>query len=114
MASVFRLRDCDADLLTRAQGERIRARLAELHEQLPPGGLLEIDLAGVGTMTPSFADECFGKLAERVGQQSFRSSISLKGADETIRVLINSVLARRLAPARVPMGGSHEDAPSRG
>jgi len=97
---VFRVAEREADLLTRGQGELVRAQLVELHETLAPGERLTIDFAGVSAMTPSFADECFGKLAERLGANVFRSSVRLVGADEVVRVLVNSVLARRLGAGR--------------
>gem|GEM_PF-5785033 len=48
-------------------------------------------------MTPSFADECFGKLVERMGRDAFKEKVRLIGAAETIRILINTVMARRLS-----------------
>lgn len=96
MAEVFRLFDCGTDFLTRGQGERVRARLVELHRSLGPGQSLVIDFTDVDVLTPSFADECLGKLAEVVGAANFRNSISMVGANETVRVLVNAVLASRL------------------
>jgi hypothetical protein len=101
MAQVLKLADCDTDFLTRGQGERIRARLVDLYHELKPGERLVIDLSGVDVLTPSFADECLGKLAEVVGMSNFGSSVSLVGANETVRVLLNSVLSRRLTDTSV-------------
>lgn len=97
MRHVLRLKDCPGEFLTRRQGELVRSQLVECHARLAPGDVLTIDFSDVDAMAPSFADECFGKFAERVGTQSFRESVSLIGADETIRTLINSVLAGRIA-----------------
>lgn len=100
MTNVLRLVDQKGAFLTRSQGEKLRHRIEEIFSNLESGHRIAIDFAGVDVMTPSFADECFGKLAERLGANRFRQSISLNGADETIRTLINSVLAERLSTAR--------------
>ena len=96
MPQVFRLRDSEGGFLTRRQGEEVRKRLVELDRDLPPGERLVIDLTGVEVMTPSFADECFGKLAELIGGLNFRKRVKLTGADPILRALLNSVLAERL------------------
>lgn len=101
MAEVLRLIDCQSAFLTRAQGARVRERLVKSHTALREGERLSIDLSGVKTMTPSFADECLGKLAERLGAEIFRATVTLIGANNIIRVLINSVLSHRLAKAKV-------------
>ncbi len=98
MRERFRLKDCAGEFLTRRQGEEIRKRLVQLHRQLQPDDSIIIDFTGVDTMTPSFADECFGKCAEVVGELDFRRLVSLVGADETIRTLINLVLSDRISP----------------
>ena len=97
MPERIRLRECSGDFLTRRQGEELRAKLVGWHEHLSSDDRLVIDFGGVDVMTPSFADECFGKFAERIGFANFLQTISLVGAEETIRVLINSVLAGREA-----------------
>jgi hypothetical protein len=96
MPQVFRLKDSPGGFLTRRQGEEVRAYLVNLNRDLPPGERLVIDFAGVEVMTPSFADECFGKLAESIGGLNFRERVKLTGADPIIRTLLNSVLAERL------------------
>ena len=96
MPNVFRLKDSPGGFLTRRQGEEVRARLMELDRDLPQGERLVIDFAGVEVMTPSFADECFGKLAESIGGLNFRKRVKLTGAEPIVRALLNSVLAERL------------------
>ncbi len=97
MNQVIRLNDCDSEFLTRRQGKKIRERLVKAYEGLAGGDRLTIDFDRVDTMTPSFADECFGKLAERIGALHFRKTVSLVRASDLIRTLVNSVLSHRLA-----------------
>ena len=74
----------------------IRERLVKILDSLGEEDLLTIDFSGVDVMTPSFADESIGKFAERIGRNHFRSRVSLVGAAETIRALVNSILAERI------------------
>ncbi len=96
MAEVIRLTECSSAFLTRRQGELVRERLVKELKSLDLTCKLRIDCSGVSEMTPSFADECFGKLLQYVGAYSFRSRISLVGADDTIKVLINAILAQQI------------------
>jgi STAS-like domain of unknown function (DUF4325) len=48
----------------RVLGEQIRA---EVVRQVRAGGTVVLDLAGVEAISPSFADEIFGKLPAEVG-----------------------------------------------
>ena len=100
MKHIFRLADKNIEWLTRAQGEKLRKELEDLLGKFATGDRLEIDFSGVQVMTPSFADECIGKLAAQLGPAKFRESVSLKGADETVRTLVNAVLAERLSVQR--------------
>ncbi len=103
MREVLQLVNCNEEFLTRSQGERVRERLVKAYDSAL-GDQLVIDFSGVEVMTPSFADECFGKLAERVGFQNFRNSVSLTGGSETVRALVNSVLAQRGAASKAEGG----------
>lgn len=94
-----KLKDEVAGFLTRDQGEALCSRLVTAHDNLGQDDLLVIDFEGVTAMTPSFADECLGKLAERVGSSRFRSTVRLIGASEPVRILVNSILSRRLEVA---------------
>ncbi len=100
MNHIIRLIEQDSDLLTRAQGEKVRARIEELLDGLPVGDRVVVDLSDIQVMTPSFADECLGKLGERLGAARFRQVIKLTGADETNRTLVNAVLSERLSASQ--------------
>lgn len=99
MRNILRLKDHGADFLTRRQGTMLRAKLVEMYSALGTEDTMGIDFDGVQVMAPSFADECFGKFAEVVGLSTFRSRVSLKGANETIRTLVNAVLSDRRSRA---------------
>lgn len=71
-------------------GIEIRARIEEGLEQ---GGVL-VDLTGLEDMTPSFADECFGKLSEQFGED-VRNRIEFRG-DAPFKVLLDAVIRVRL------------------
>jgi hypothetical protein len=80
-------------LLARETGLAIRAELATL---LVDGTVVEVDLDGVDDITPSVADECFGKLAARLGEQKFRTRIVFRGGVPLLHRLIDFVVANRL------------------
>lgn len=105
MNHVIRLKDRCTDCLTRNQGESVRSCLVKAHEGIGPDDFLVIDFAGINAMTPSFADECFGKLAERIGSGRFILSVKLTGAVEPVKTLINSILTQRLDGNRTNGGG---------
>ncbi len=87
------VRNFSTQLLARETGLAIRAELALL---LVDGATVEVDLDGVEDMTPSVADECFGKLAERMGDAKFRSRIIFSGGVPLLYRLIDFVVANRL------------------
>lgn len=92
---IVRLKECSANFLTRRQGEKVRQHLVGTHRELVPTALLTIDFDGVDVMTPSFADECFGKLAQVIGLSHFKESVRMVNANDSIRVLVNAVLRGR-------------------
>jgi hypothetical protein len=81
-------------LSTRESGKQVReAAIAAL------GGcdVLTVDFGGA-EVSPSFADEFIGKLAEHLGRAEFRSRLNVCGLSEATRLLLNEVVARRFAP----------------
>lgn len=97
----FRLADFGHDLLTRDRAATIREKLRSLIASLSPGARVLVDMDGVGAITPSFADELLGRLLLEVGPAQFRSALRLQAADETVRLLVNRVLAQRAAECGV-------------
>lgn len=56
--------------------------------------VVEIDLSGV-LVTPSFADECFGMIAEEFGRDIFKKKIKLKNvANDSSRLLKHVIMMR--------------------
>lgn len=55
---------------------------------------------GIDLMTPSFADELFGKLLIELGESRFRERLQIRGGNPGIRQLVNQVLRIRLAETR--------------
>ncbi|OWY73076.1 hypothetical protein B7486_01645 [cyanobacterium TDX16] len=100
MTRTFRVADQGVRGHSRDQGERVRKRILEILGNLSPIEQLVIDLSGLSRMTPSFADECLGKLAEQLGGEKFRNQIRLRGAEGSTRILVNAVLAKRLGNPR--------------
>lgn len=71
----------------RVLGEQIRV---EVVRQIKAGGTVVLDLAGVQAISPSFADEIFGKLPAEVGGQVEFSNVS-----EELQVVANMARAGR-------------------
>jgi len=84
-----------SDFVTRRQGERAREMLVRALEGCPGNERVAVSLAGIGAMTPSFADECFGKLLLSFGACHFKNRIAFVDADDTTKALLNAVLSKR-------------------
>lgn len=81
-------------LLTREIGTKVRADIATM---LSSGSKARVILDGIDDLTPSFADECFGKLAESMGNERFREYLILSGGQPLVRRLIEFVIKNRLS-----------------
>jgi len=81
-------------LLTRDIGSTIRYDLAM---KLASGAILIIDMGGVIDITPSVADECFGKLAESLAEQNieFRTRVFFQNTSKATFGLINLTIGLR-------------------
>lgn len=90
----FNLAKYGNQLLTREIGVSIRADIATV---LATGERIEIDLSGVDDITPSVADEVFGKLAESLGRDRFERYLAFSGGSPLARRLIDFVVSRRFA-----------------
>jgi len=87
------LGDYGAQLLTREVGVIIRADIATA---LASGAAVIVSMDGIEDLTPSVADECFGKLAESLGQEQFELKVKLAGGSPLISRLIQLVVSNRL------------------
>jgi len=99
----FNLRDYGSLLLTRDQGEPVRAALMAV---LQRNDRVEIGLDGVEAYTPSFMDEVLGKCLVEIGTDRFRRDIKLIASAPGIRKLVNLVLSNRTAGRSKAAGGS--------
>lgn len=91
--SVLLLREYGTSLLSRETGLAIRAELALL---LVDGATVEVDLDEIEDITPSVADECFGKLAVRLGEEKYNRRIVLRGGSPVLRRLLDLVVNTRI------------------
>ncbi len=80
-------------LLTRELGTAIRADVATA---LATGRRVKVVLQDIEDITPSVADECFGKLAEAMGRERFEKKIVLAGGSPLMSRLIQLVVANRV------------------
>jgi hypothetical protein len=88
------------DCITRLKGEQLREAILERLDNIEPEEVIQIDFGGVVYMTPSFADECFGRLSEYLGREAFRQKLRLVNAGSLIRSVVNAVIANRLARSK--------------
>lgn len=83
--------DIASDLTTRPVGAAARKHLLDLLEEHEA---VEIDFHD-RSLTPSFADECIGQLAAKIGLSSFRSRVKLLNVGESSRPLVRHVILTR-------------------
>ena len=91
--TIIELRHFGTELLTREMGLAVRADLAT---RLLRFEKVIVDLDGVADLTPSVADEAFGKLAEGLGHDVFSVAVEFKGGSNLINRLIDFVIKTRL------------------
>jgi len=91
--SVIELRHFGTELLTREMGLAIRAEIAT---KLLRFEKVVVVLDGVADLTPSVADEAFGKLAEGLGHDVFSVAVELKGGSNLVNRLIDFVVKTRV------------------
>ena len=56
---------------------------------------IKIDCANIA-LSPTFADECFGIIAKRLGRDDFLKKIEFENLSPTLKSLLNCVISRRL------------------
>ncbi len=93
MTSTFKVYvgDIATDLSTRPVGVKARETLLGM---LNEHDTLEIDLENK-SLTPSFADECVGRLAAALGLEEFKRRVKLLNVTESTRPLIRHVILTR-------------------
>jgi len=84
-----------ADFVTRRQGELVREKLKEAIENSIEEESVTVSLTEIEAMSPSFADECFGKLLLLLGTDQFKRKVIISGANEVNKALLNAILTKR-------------------
>lgn len=90
----FALAQFGSQLLSRDQGIAIRADVATI---LARNVKVKAILDEIEDITPSVADECFGKLAESLGREVFNNKVIFVGGSQLMQRLVKLVVENRLA-----------------
>ena len=89
---VIKFREYGNFLSTRFLGKRLRDLI---QSKAVKNEVVIINMEGVEGMTNSFADECFAKLAEGMGLETFKERIKFKGlASLPKRIIIHAIMNR--------------------
>jgi hypothetical protein len=93
MTSTFRINieDVASEMTTRVVGGQARMRILNFlreHESI------DIDF-GNRSITPSFADECIGQLAAKLGLPGFKSRVRLSNLSDSSKPLVKHVILTR-------------------
>lgn len=83
-----------SELEDRIDGASIRA---VIHEAFRSSSRIVIDFVGIKTITPSFADECFGKLLFDHEMKEIRSRAEFKNASPFVAAIIEKAFFKRIA-----------------
>lgn len=87
------MKDFGSTLSTRQSG---RIAFDAAMSALAQGERVEFDFSGVDSVTNSFADELFGRLALELGLEKLRANTSFSNINRTSARFIRSVIDRRL------------------
>lgn len=93
MTSTFKINvtDIASDLSTRPVGAGARQTVIDL---LRKHGNIEIDFMD-RSLTPSFADECIGRLAAELGMNEFKQRVKLSNIQSSSKPLVKHVIITR-------------------
>ena len=96
MTSTFKIKvtDIAADLSTRPVGAGARKKLLAFLEQY---ATVEVDFLE-RSLTPSFADECIGRLAGEIGMSEFKQRVKLVNLQGATKPLVKHVILTRCMP----------------
>jgi hypothetical protein len=86
--------DIAPELTTRPIGIQARERLIQALEDYE---FVEIDFLGK-SLTPSFADECIGRLAAFIGLKEFQKRVKMTNVSASTKPLIKHVILARCSP----------------
>lgn len=93
MTSTFKINvnEIAIELSTRPVGAKARESILNFLKSYDE---VEIDFHN-SSLTPSFADECIGRLAATIGLDEFKKRIKLKNVEESTKPLVKHVVLRR-------------------
>jgi hypothetical protein len=96
--SIFKIKvtDIASELSTRPVGVEARKKLIQALEEFES---IDIDFMN-RSLTPSFADECIGRLAAILGLNEFKSRVKLSNLTESTKPLVKHVILTRCSNAR--------------
>lgn len=89
------MKDLGTTLCTRQSG---RQAYVDVKAALDKGDTVVFDFAGVDSVTNSFADELFGRLAFEFGMDNLRMVTSFTNINQSSARFIRSVMDRRTVP----------------
>ncbi|HJV80164.1 STAS-like domain-containing protein [Noviherbaspirillum sp.] len=97
MTSTFSVKvtDIAPDLSTRPVGIQARERLLQMLQDYDS---VEVDFLSL-SLTPSFADECIGRLAAEIGLNEFKKRVKLTNVSESSKPLVKHVILTRCSAA---------------
>lgn len=96
MTSILVRNDYGTDVSSRTRASELRSSIEGIASQ---GNAVELDFSGVRTISPSFADELFGLLVERHGEEWFRTHVHVANLSSFVRKTILEAVANRLHEA---------------
>jgi hypothetical protein len=99
----FRVAELFPHQATRETGVRARCKA---EDALQTGSTLVLDFTACN-LSPSFADEFVGRLAQSLGAEGFRARVQIVGIGPTERQLLRHVVSRRLHDAAERKPSSH-------
>lgn len=91
MKTSFKISDVCFESMTRQSGKILREHIIKV---LKKNKFVSIDLENQD-LTPSFADDAFGKLVSSIGMETFKKTIEINNVGTSSRSLIVHVVNRR-------------------
>jgi hypothetical protein len=90
---IFVAKEYGSDISSRFRASQLREEAVRF---AVAGDFVELDFAGVRTISESFADELFGVLVEERGEEWFRARVKVINIATLPRTTVLEAVARRL------------------
>lgn len=96
---IIRFADIGSSFGTRSLGNRIREDvLVSLNSNIETR--IVFDFEDVEVISNSFADECFGKLIDKIGLEKTRNRTTFRNANDIVTMVIKKAISDRLRYAK--------------